>query len=927
VSVALDARVAAPDLLLQLVREVREQLLARDRTTRQLVIGVRAQPDWPYGDLEGDDGPVRVVACVTPLMAREALAEFLSSEEAIAGTATLVVLTALAEHELGDDLLGRFVRPTLRSLNRWRAVCDRLKVRQLDPDYGSTRFAWMADALLSLPLEHVPAGIGTLSIEGGLAMLARSVFGADGLSLERLLIATTDARFGGRVDAAEPELVRQLCEAIGEWCGPACRLVTGTIANGRGAQALPAGLAAATVVGADSQQYAYAMVEALTGCGGITDAALAAWARAAERALAELDGNGAFQVPDLLTSASQLVTDWRAPNPDESSVLPASFDARLARLATVLDSLLDENQPADLDAVRYEVGRVRAHREANSPLSSHRATRAELAARLALWLRDPSVAAHGLGTTEPNPAFSAATRGYLDDGAWVDMARRRVEEGDDHPAELAAVLGRISEAAYERRRSGNTRFARALASWSEHGAADDLTSAPVVAVESVLERLAVPLAREERALLVVLDGCGVAPFLEFVEEFRHLGLQEIGRDGQRLSGLSVLPTVTEVSRSSLLCGDLSPGDAAHEKRGFARHPAVHALPGAPAVLFHQHQDLVTGVGQGLPALVVDALGGNGPRLVGVVINTIDDELSRATFNPGYSIANLGPLRAVLRAASDAGRYVIVTADHGHVLGVGLDGRGVARRGGEGGDRWRSADRAAEDDEVVLRGPRVLRGDDRGVIAPSQDDLRYSAKHGGYHGGATPEECLVPLSVFRPPGVDLPDGWEPVAVAPPPWWDLAATVAAEPTSPAPSRKRRRSEPSPGQAGLFDAATSGATSDPKPPGPSLSTPEAPWVGLLLASDTFAGQLGAMTRAKPREEWVRGALGALHARGGVASYAVIAQAAGLPPSRVPTFVAALERLLNVDGYGVVTLDRSAQEVRLDEGLLRAQFLSGSP
>ena len=105
------------------------------------------------------------------------------------------------------------------------------------------------------------------------------------------------------------------------------------------------------------------------------------------------------------------------------------------------------------------------------------------------------------------------------------------------------------------------------------------------------------------------------------------------------------------------------------------------------------------------------------------------------------------------------------------------------------------------------------------------------------------------------------------------------------------------------------------------------DAPWAEQLLASDAFQVQLGAIRRGKPKTGQVRAALGALHARGGTAGFAVLGQAADMAPGRVPGFVAMLERLLNIDGYGVITVDRTSQEVRLDEVLLRTQFLeSGS-
>jgi hypothetical protein len=927
VSTVVSDRLASPALVRQLVRDVRQQVAGRG--IAPLVIGAKARPSWSDGDLDGDDGTIRVLACSTPLSVREALADFAGTAGASSGTDTLVVLTHLGEADLGDDILGRFVRPYLMYLNSWNTVCDHLGVRQLDPDYGTSELSWMAEALLAVPSAAVPGGLSTLSVDAGLRLLARSAFGADDITLERILVATAHPGFDGRVASADSEVVEHLAGVLGERLGPAGAFVTGAIVTGRGALALPAGLASATVTGDPDSGYAHASIEALTQVRQFGEAALAAYARAAEGAFDSLENEDASNIPELITTANRLVDDWNAPLPGRTAVLPAGFEARLSALARELDEFLDESERADLAAVRHAVSAVRSHRDARLPLTRHRAQRAELAARLAVWLQSPASAANGTASGD-NPTFGHVLDGYLTDGAWVDTARRRVEEGDDSPAELAAVLSRISEAAYERRRAGNERFARALATWSEHGTAVDLPDGPVTGVESVLEDVAVPLAASEAALLVVLDGCGVPQFLEFAEQFRLLGFSEIGRAGRRASALAALPTVTNVSRASLLCGTLTTGNADAEQRGFAGNTAVERLPGPTAQLFHQRRDLTTGVGVGLPPHVLGAIGSGGPRLVGAVVNTIDDALSNGVFTREYTIENLGPLQGLLRAAADAGRFVVVTADHGHVLGIGLDGRGSANVSGEGGERWREADRDPDEDEVLLRGPRVLRGGDAGVIAPVQDDLRYSARHGGYHGGATPEECLVPVAVYAPPGVQVPSGWEPIAVAPPAWWDLAAVSTPEVEAPAPTRKRRRPDELDGQAAMFpdpspvEGQESGATgADGNADQRATSAPDAPWIDALLRSSTYAVQLGAMARAKPDEARVRSALGALHARGGTASFAVIAQSTAMPAARVPGFLSALERLLNVDGYGVVTVDRSAQEVRLDEDLLGTQFL----
>ncbi len=74
------------------------------------------------------------------------------------------------------------------------------------------------------------------------------------------------------------------------------------------------------------------------------------------------------------------------------------------------------------------------------------------------------------------------------------------------------------------------------------------------------------------------------------------------------------------------------------------------------------------------------------------------------------------------------------------------------------------------------------------------------------------------------------------------------------------------------------------------------------------------------------MRAALAAMSERAGVAPFATVAQATGAPLVRMPGFLASLARVLNVDGYPVLTVDASGSEVRLDEALLRTQFLEAT-
>ncbi|MGY6502461.1 MAG: BREX-2 system phosphatase PglZ [Acidimicrobiales bacterium] len=923
------ARAATPELLRQLVRQLRDGM--KDRSHPEpFVVGVKAAPVWNLGDL--DDplvGTIHIEPCPSPLAARRAIADFAPDSDL---PATLVLLTDVSEADLGADLLGRFVRPKLYSLSPWDAVRQRFGAKSLDTAFGEARYAWMVDPLLDVPVESLPAGAVVLSAEAALRAVTSAVLGATGTSLERILLSTTHRSFTSTIEAADPTVVATLCSTLGDLLGPAGQLVTGAIAQGRGEQCVPAGLAARTVVGGVSGSRAQARIEDLTGSTNVTEASLAAWARAAERAFDDLAANEddrSASVYDIDHVGSALVVDWQAISSDASDKLSVSFEARLDHLADLLHEALEGTGPVDIDSMRVAVHRVVTHRIAGTEPGRPRAQRAQLAARLVSWLRDPVSAQHGTGASPARATQLTLTESidaYLADGAWVDAARRRVGEGDDTPQRFAAALQRISEAAHRRRADGNRAFADALARWTTDGTAAELPTGEVLAVESVLGDLVAPLAQQVPVLLVVLDGCGLAPFLELADQFAQFGLKEIGRNDRRRVALAALPTVTEASRTSLLTGQLRTGAAADESRELPIHPKLTKLGGPPPLVVHHRPDLVSGVGQGLPQHVSLGLSENGPRVVAAVVNTIDDELSRGTFNPEYRIEHLGPLPALLRAAAAAGRIVVVTADHGHVLGVGLDGKGDVSRSGDGGDRWRIADRAPTDDEVLLRGPRVLLGDERGVLAPWHDDLRYSAKHGGYHGGATPDESIVPLSVFAPAGIDLPKGWDLLSIAKPAWWDLHVDMAEEPAPVRPARrpKAKGGEKKAGQAALFEPPTTPAET-PKASTPGSGDSAPPWVDEVLASGVYSLQLGSIGRGKPDPDKVRSTIAVLQRRGGVANYAVIAQATGMPAGRVAGFLAIVARILNVDGFGVLTVDSAAQEARLDEQLLRSQFLEG--
>ena len=169
-------------------------------------------------------------------------------------------------------------------------------------------------------------------------------------------------------------------------------------------------------------------------------------------------------------------------------------------------------------------------------------------------------------------------------------------------------------------------------------------------------------------------------------------------------------------------------------------------------------------------------------VVGVVVNSVDDHLARGDqINVGWDLASLGPLGWLLAAAAEAGRVVVLTADHGHVLD---NGRSTARpQPTQGGERWRTAEKPPTDGEIEITGPRVVLGGGT-VVMPFDERIRYGPPKHGYHGGATAEEVLVPVEVLAR---RLPTGWTFRPTTSPPWWDDRPAPVALRSRPSPGRR--------------------------------------------------------------------------------------------------------------------------------------------
>jgi hypothetical protein len=886
--------------------QIRAQVSAvLDKIPDARVIGIRSPLTAALGDtLQLADVELTVARSDSVLEIRERL------EGLAEGSAPLVLLTPVEEAELGADVVGRLARRQLFSIDPWQLVKDRFRARFIDPRLVQ-QHPWVARALL----EAEPAG-GYPPAPSGFVQ-ADLVWGALFKALLGLPNGDRDAEAWIEWSLAPekrelaqqlvPEVRRSLSAAVERVAGGAARAVFDFAVGEHGDRTFAVGLVARVLFGAEAGSNAVATkatgkMEVLLGGEELDPKVALAWADAAESVVGRLLARKPMnQVRPLLTDADKLLASLGALELARTSrVLSLGFDQRLERFGAALESVLDGKKKGALEALEAALDLVADH-----VLAAYEPARiegAEMGTRLARWLvrqRDQ----------QPKPAGSLAeaANGYRVHGGYVDWARARVWEGDPLTP-LGKAYAAIWKAVAAIGQDENRRFGELLANWSKTGSHDQ----SVIRVEHLIERLVAPLAASQPVLLVVIDGMGVAVFCELQADLIRRGWVEIDAlaDSRRLPVIAALPTVTEVSRASLLCGKITAGNAGDEKAGFSQHPGLVSAGSRskPPVLFHKAD--LAGDGSAVVApKVVGAIADDKQRVVGVVINAVDDHLAKGDqIRVDWTVRRIKPLEELLSAASDAGRAVIVVSDHGHIPEQNTVGRGE-----ESAERWREAVGNPQDDEVVLAGPRVVLGQGHKVIAPWSERVRYSAKKNGYHGGASPQEVVIPLGIFAPAGVAI-EGWSEVPTDVPVWWEPEVQPPVQ--APRPTKVAKPKPPSrPGEQGrLFPTEEEAAA--------AAAAPELEWIDRLMASEMMTLQRQMASRVALPEERIRTILVALDERGGKLTRPALAKRIGVPPMRLGGMISALRRLLNVEGYAVLSVDEQADTVELNRKQLFIQF-----
>ena len=874
-----------------------------------------------------------VVCCVSELAIRYELLK----ERPV--DTRLVMLVAADNSNLAEDVRARLWRQQVRRIDAWQTLIERLELRAIDPRLTKMGKNWFADALLQVwPQIEGETNIGdVLDHDSAWLALARGWLGFTAAQLD------ADTLFAWSIDL---QPVKQppdgFLQHIDHWFAPrlgdmapvaVAALRNGTTSAENGATSsitesagsflalgLVIDLLASDSSATDNARTLVTLEERYLNRVQPDQSALRAFGQAArrftQRMLSQSGSTPSAKIVRTLQTAENLLQELGcAELAFHSDLLPNGYQLRVDNLAQALSAHLSGSQPQNWQDVESGLAHIDTHFLADDTTQKQRV---HVPVALARWLRRDA------------PSFSELTRAtdlvraYKDDGGFVDFARARLWNGDTN-TNLADAYELLLAEVGQHLHSANQHFADDI----EGLARGDKLPADLVYVENAIDELVAPLVKQQPVLLLVMDGMSQAVWRELADSFFLPRWAEYQRTGQKpdntdstraCSLIAAFPSVTKVCRHALFTGTLSEGAAADESRGFAKHPALMQLTGktTPPVIFHK--DKLREPGRpGLSSQVRRVVADEKHRLVSVVVNVVDDQLSsNDQLISRWREESLPVVDQVLDAAREAGRLVVLTSDHGHVRAFD------STRGDHGNDaqdgRYKAGTASVDEGEVLITGERVVQTDNK-IVAPWSEHIRYAHPKKGYHGGVSLQEMVIPFAVYGISGQEPElDGWSTVTQHTPDWWQATDLVTPHILE---SREYSLEIPIPRKGSspktqlpmgdLFEDL------EPKTEAPSATDD---WVTSLLQSQTLASQRKRNARIPIDDTTLQLILSCLRDRGYQATTSEIARATGKPQGRVKGLMAGARKLLNVDGYDILSEDQPSDTVRLNRQQLFTQF-----
>ena len=909
----------APVITQSQLESLLSHLFDRVSSTSPLIF-VRGDPRHAPQTAAVPPRKVEVMASASPLAIRAAAIQERDDS-------ALVIVTDCDGANLGADLLARSVRGRVHQIDRWTLVASLFGAEVVTQ--ALAEHPVLGDALIEArPVSGFPqVASRTLDRETALAALTRQLVTMRSDTMVGFLQWAESPDAARTIRETDAELVKLLESHLVDALGPGVKMGFAVLRQQKGVDLMALALTA-DVVYPDSQSDTAPNPVAATRLDlelGDPDLSPVDY-----RDLADAAVNRAKSTPPTqdrshwFRKAEELIDQMRAT--DEvwrSSVIPRGFDQRLAQAGRALTNLW--NDPSN-NTVGFEADK--AIEAASCHLSAYdtpyRVERLRMVARLIRRSTTDFVA--------PD-SFAAVVGSYVTDEAWFERAWLLVTQSDPEPAvaDICKTVGAWAMTKHDHQAKAASKHLAKASQMTPPQPSDSM-----VGVEHIAEQILAPLAKDNPVLLLVLDGMGWPSFLDVLDTLQDQGwlVSEHPSFSALNTAIAALPTTTEVSRTSLLCGRIRAGNKDSESRGFSSHPALVAqssVAKAPRV-FHK-SDLRRGGIDTLPTETLDVISDHTHKVVSVVLNSIDERLKDVAPPPGgWSLDELTPIREVLDSARRAGRVVVLTADHGHVVERGGETRAKPAGGGE---RWQPAGVSPlEEGEIEVQGPRVVVDGqpDQAIVMPWSQQLRYKGGRNGYHGGLTASELIVPVVVMA---ADTSNGLEPSAIVPPQWWYPQLPAQLEPVEPKPAKATKAKKPVASRSAaptLFDMVepdvessvddsaradrSVGSVTDEQGQTSSHSTGDP--ISVIMNHDHVTSQLVSLRLSADQVEAIIRLLDA--ARGTPMSETRVADQAGINRVRMSRLVAQLQRLLNIDGYAV--LEAGDGGLRFDRALLETQL-----
>ena len=886
------------------------------------VVGFRdARPLAINRPLELPQGlPCTVVQASSQLAVRRAM--LAHTQEGV-----MVVVTPLEARQLGEDVVARLAGRKLRSFDPWQAAKTIFKADRVDPMLAPKR------ALGAALLAHAPSITSAAETTG--AITERTAWsgllqGAFGLPKELhalsawLCWAILFPNQARRLLLDETELHDELLAYMRAHTGEAFAPLFAKL-KAQADQALPGlelvawGLALRAA--ADAEQAAddkeggklitKFIVQGENALGlGNQDELVDQFVRAACDAHRHM-----LQAHPSATATviARLDAIFEAQDPCgialHSQAARRGWDNRLAALAAAFE----HGQPDELQETLASLERHDRARQVPKLMEL-----LSMASRLAYKFHQPA------WHLPQGGELAELAREYVDSSSFEDMAREVLATCDK--AEAAEAIGRVLDHGAELRAQANERFAQLTA----HALGQGALPPGVLPIHRAIGRVVAPLSTEHPVLVLVLDGMSWAVARALLQDpfFETWSSWVPAKDGTHTPILAAVPSVTQLSRTSLLTGHVQQGGGLKEAKEFATN---HDFAGkAGAKLFHIKDLDAAGTGA-VGDEVARAIGNTkGPRVVAVVINAIDDALSGSTQVPiDWNIGAITPLRSLLELAREHQHVVVLASDHGHII----DHRTERLKAPEAKSaRHRPATKEPlRPGELVVAGPGVLKymGQPQCVVL-HDERARYTGRARGYHGGISLPEVVAPLMVLTPQELELTARQRTslleLQTATPGWWRYNPPESSTPVPKSVQSKHTGADDSPkarAPTGQLDILSDG------PQNPTAAAPEPPehapdelsWVERLFDSPLYRSMEEKSHVPVGPEDAYR-VFVTLEQQNNEASIEQLAHTLTKPPNRMRNTIKGIRLLVNIDGYEALMFNPQEGKVTLDRDLLFKQF-----